>query len=90
MPARLGPQPAPIIIAAFSAALPICYASSAGPPAALDDSVQSRHNDIKAAMIAGPRNSPIIPKVSKPPRIPSSTHKNGRRAAPPMMAGRTA
>src|SRR5207244_13229610 len=52
-------------------------------------SVHARHSELNAAMIAGPRNSPRIPKVSNPPRIPNSTHKKGRRIAPPTSTGRT-
>jgi hypothetical protein len=49
----------------------------------------SRHNEISAAITIGPRNNPSSPNVSKPPMMPSRTHKNGSRAAPPISTGRT-
>ena len=49
----------------------------------------SRHSATSAAMSAGPRKIPTSPNDSTPPRIPSSTQRNGRRAPPPMMYGRT-
>src|SRR3954454_20740219 len=52
-------------------------------------STSSRHSSIKLAMIAGPRKRPSRPQVSTPPRIPSSTHRNGSLVAPPISTGRT-
>src|SRR6516225_6943809 len=49
----------------------------------------SRQIAMTAAMIAGPTNNPIRPKVSKPPKLPSRTHRKGRRVDAPISAGRT-
>jgi tripartite-type tricarboxylate transporter receptor subunit TctC len=42
-----------------------------------------------AAMIAGPRNNPTRPNVSRPPKMPRRTHRKGRRVAMPISAGGT-
>src|SRR6516225_7817513 len=49
----------------------------------------SRQIAMTAAMIAGPTNNPIRPKVSKPPKMPKRTHRKGRRVDAPISAGRT-
>jgi hypothetical protein len=40
-----------------------------------------------ADMMIGPMNNPISPKACKPPKMPTSASRNGRRAALPTRAG---
>jgi hypothetical protein len=59
---------------------------SPGPGASL---TQLRQTATSEAINAGPRKIPTSPNDSTPPRIPSSTHRNGSFAPSPMMTGRT-
>ena len=52
-------------------------------------SASSRHIVSRTDMIAGPRNRPIEPKVSSPPKMPSKIHRKGKRVELPIRIGRT-
>src|SRR5579859_2152934 len=51
-------------------------------------STHSRHSRYRAEITAGPRNSPIRPQLSTPPRMPSRTQMKGSLVVPPIRAGR--
>src|SRR5215471_14032348 len=51
-------------------------------------SAPSRQMATSTDMMAGPRKRPMSPKVSSPPKMPSSTHRKGRRVVLPIRIGR--